>query len=133
MDCRTTTVYKFRARLRFKQYDVILTKKQSMLKKTKSSFEAKNVKTRYCLLGYRIDLYFHDYRLAIEIDENGHSDKNIDYEIRRQKTIEDELCSEFIKTGPDKEKFDAFKAINEIFRFIKQSNDQLTKYSTKKV
>ena len=36
------------------------------------------------MLGYRIDLYFHDYKLAIQIDENGHSDKNIDYEIERQ-------------------------------------------------
>ena len=26
------------------------------------------------MLGYRIDLYFHDYNLVIEIDENGLSD-----------------------------------------------------------
>ena len=39
MDCRTTSAYKFRARLGFKQYDVILTKEQSVLTKLLSSFE----------------------------------------------------------------------------------------------
>ena len=29
----------------------------------------------FYVLGYRIDLYFHDYKFAIEIDENGHRDK----------------------------------------------------------
>ena len=37
---------------------------------------------KYGVLGYRIDLYFHDYKLAIEIDDNAHSDRNTDYEIR---------------------------------------------------
>ena len=35
------------------------------------------------VLSYRVDLYFHDYKLPIEIDENGHSYMNIDYEIKR--------------------------------------------------
>ena len=34
------------------------------------------------------DIYFYDYKLAIEIDENGHIDRNINYEIRRQRAIE---------------------------------------------
>ena len=38
------------------------------------------MQTQYNVLSYRIDLYFHDYKLAIEIDENGRSDKNFDYE-----------------------------------------------------
>ena len=36
------------------------------------------------LLGYRIDLYFHKYKLGIEVDELGHNYRNIDYEIQRQ-------------------------------------------------
>ena len=40
---------------------------------------------QYSVSLYRIDLYFHDYKLAIEIDENGHSNRNIDYEIQRKK------------------------------------------------
>ena len=38
MDCRTTSALKFRARLWFEQYGIILTKKQSMPTKTMSSF-----------------------------------------------------------------------------------------------
>ena len=33
----------------------------------------------YNVLRYGIDLYFHDYKFPIEIDENGHRDRNIDY------------------------------------------------------
>ena len=29
----------------------------------------------YNVLWYKIQLYFHDYKLAIEIDENGYSNK----------------------------------------------------------
>ena len=36
MDCRTTSAHKFRTRLGFKQYDVILTKEQSVLTKIMS-------------------------------------------------------------------------------------------------
>ena len=87
------------------------------------------MRTHYSVLGYRIDLYFHDYKFAIEIDENGRIDKNIDYEIERKKAIEQELGCQFIRTDPDKEHFDIFKAIDEIFRHIKQSSSQLSKNS----
>ena len=64
MDCRTTAAHKFRTRLGFKQYDVILTNKQPVLKKMMSSFEGGNMQTQYSVLGYRVDLCFHDYKLA---------------------------------------------------------------------
>ena len=69
---------------------------------------------------YRIDLYFHDYKLAVENDENWHSDRNVDYKIKRPEAMEQELGFEFIKIIPDKEDFDIFKAIIEKFRYIKQ-------------
>ena len=81
-----------------------------------SSFEGENMQTQYNVLGYRIDLTFHDYKLAIEIDENGSSDRNIDNEIKRQKTIEQNLGCKFIRIDPDKENFDVFKAINKTFK-----------------
>ena len=74
------------------------------------------------VLSYRIDLYFHGYKLTIEIDENGHSDRNINQETKRQKAIEWELFCKFIGIDPGKEDFDIFRAINEIVIHIKQSN-----------
>ena len=79
------------------------------------------METQYNALSYRTDLYFHDYEFAIEIDENGHSDRNIDKEIKRQKTLEQDLGCNFIRIDPGKEDFYIFRATNEIFRCIKQS------------
>ena len=55
--------------------------------KGKSSFEGENIQMQYSVLGYRIDLYFRDYKFAKEIDENGQNDRNNDCEIKRQKVI----------------------------------------------
>ena len=67
------------------------------------------------MLSYKIHLYFHNYKLAIEAGENGHSYRNIVYDIKRQKAIEQKLGSEFIRIDPDKEDADVFKVTNEIF------------------
>ena len=61
------------------------------------------MQTQYNILCYRTDLYFHDYKLAIEIDENGHRDKNIDWEIKWKKPIEEQLGCKFIRMDLDKE------------------------------
>ena len=78
------------------------------------------------VLGYRIGLDFHDYKLTIEIEENGSSSRNIDHEIKRQKAKEQELVCKFVRIDPYKEDFDIFRAINEIFRHIKQSTKKLS-------
>ena len=46
------------------------------------------MKTQYNFLGSRIDLYFYDCLLAIEVNELGHTDTNVDHKIQRQKAIE---------------------------------------------
>ena len=55
------------------------------------------MQTQYNVLSFRINLHFHDYKLAKETDETGHSNRNIDYEINRQKTIEQELGCKSIR------------------------------------
>ena len=32
--------------------------------------QEENIQTQYSVLEYRSDLYFHDYKLAIEVDQN---------------------------------------------------------------
>ena len=68
----------------------------------------------------------------MEIDEYHHEDRDIGYEIERQETLGKELGCKFIRINPDKESFNVFKAINEIFRHIKESNKKSTEISTKK-
>ena len=57
-------------------------------KNNKKTFEGEDIQTEYNVLCFRVDIYFHEYKLAIVVDEYGHNDRNIDYEIKRQKTIE---------------------------------------------
>ena len=70
-------------------------------------------------------MYFYDCKLTIKIDENEHSDKDIDYKIKRKKAIEQEPDCKFIRIDPDKEEINIFSAFNEIFRRIKQSTKKL--------
>ena len=81
-----------------------------MLGATIDSLEGENTKTQYCVLGYRIDLYFHDYILAIEVHEFNHFDRNIDYKIKKQKVTEKELDCKFARNKHGENDFNIFKA-----------------------
>ena len=101
MNCRTKSVHKFRIRLGFEQYDVILTKEQSVLTRM-SSFWGENMQTQYKVIGYSIDLSFDDYKLPIEINENEHRNRNND-KIIKQKAMEQELGCTFIRIDSNNE------------------------------
>ena len=59
-------------------------------------------------------MYFPKYKLAIEVDEQGHNARDMDYEIRRQKAIEKELGCDFIRINPAEENFIFFVEIGKI-------------------
>ena len=123
MHCRAASAHEFRTRLGFKQYDVILTKEQSNW--NNKFIEGGNMKAECSVLSYRIYSYFHDYKLPWQIDENGLSDRNIDYEIKIQKVIEKGLGCKFSRIDTGKIDFDIFWVINEIFKHIKQSTKKI--------
>ena len=100
---------KFRTDLRFNQTNLILKKEQSVIKSIIDVFKGEDIGIQYTVLGYRIDLYFYEYKLAIEIDELGHNYKNTDYEIKRQREIEKELNFVLIRTNPDAADFNIIK------------------------
>ena len=60
-------------------------------------FETEEIILQHNVLGFRIDAYFSKYKLAVEVGEQGHKDRNIDYEIQRQKALEKEFGCEFIR------------------------------------
>ena len=78
----------------------------------KDAFEGENMQTQYSVLGYKTDLYFHEYQVATNVYKLDHNDRNTDYEIQRQKAIEKELGCVFIIINLDEENFNIFKAIN---------------------
>ena len=101
-------------------HDVINTKEQTVINSIKDAFEGGDMQTQYTAIGYRIDLYFHKYKLAIEVDELGHND--IDYEIQRQQALERKLDCALIRIDPDTPDFNIFREINKIHRHIKRSS-----------
>ena len=102
---------------------------KTTLESLRDTYEGENIQTHYKVLGYEIDLYFHDYKLAVEIDQKDHQYGDISHEIERQKSLEKELTRKFIRINPDKENFIIFKAQNEIFRHIEESTKEMTKKS----
>ena len=106
---------------RFKLHDVMNTKEQAIINSIKDTFEGENIQTQYSVLGYRFDLYFHEYKLAIEVDELGYTSKNINNEIEKQKALEEELNCGFIRINPDEKDFNIFTKTNKTNRQIKKS------------
>ena len=64
---------------------------QKLGSNNKISSESVNMLIQYIMLGYSIDLHFHDYKLEIEIH------KILGYKIKRQKAMEQKLGCKFIK------------------------------------
>ena len=73
MDCRTNESSNLKRNLGFRLQDVINAKEQTVLKSIKDAFEGEDMQTQYSVLGYKIGLYFHKRKLAIKVDELGHT------------------------------------------------------------
>ena len=93
-------------------------------------FSVEKIILQYCVLGYYIDLYFLHHKLAIEIDEKGHKDRDIELEIERQKALEKELKCKFIRINLDKENVDIFVEITKIQNYIIKSSKKTIKIKT---
>ena len=80
MDCRKVAARKSKEKKGFNSNNVI--KEQTVLVAIKYAFEGENMQTQCSLLSCITDLYFHDYKFEIEVDEDGHKDRHTDYEIQ---------------------------------------------------
>ena len=119
---RTDKVNELRKKLGCNVIDVFNTNEQSLIGAIKDAFEGENMQTQYYVLGYKIDLYFPDYKIAIEDDEFNHIDRDPEYEAKRRIEREEELDCAFIRFNTtDAPNFKIKKAINEMYRQIKQS------------
>ena len=76
MDCRTQSAIKFRIKLGFNQHDLMMTKEQSVLTKIMKVFASEEILLQHSVLNYRIDWYFPEHRLAIEVDEKCNKGRN---------------------------------------------------------
>ena len=79
---------------------------------------------QHSVLNYQTELYFSKRKLAIEVDEKRHTDRNEKKGNEREEKIKKELECEFIRINPDAENYDIFVEIGKINDYIAQSNKE---------
>ena len=62
---------------------------------TYEKIQVDNNRCKYIL--FRTDVYFIEHSLAVEIDEKGHTDRDFNFEVKRQKALEKKLGCKFIR------------------------------------
>ena len=67
---------------------------------------------------FRIDLYLPDQKLAIEIDEHNHADRDPSYEKEREMYIKAQLGCKFLRKNPDLDGFKLSTCIGRIMQEI---------------
>ena len=82
------------------------------------TFHGEKVKRQFKIGNYRINLYLLNYKIAIECDEFDQIHRDINYEITRQKFIEEQLQCTFVRYNPDDKDFDIALVLNKIYRAI---------------
>ncbi len=76
-----------------------------------------NMKRQYMIGKYKIDLYFIDYKLAIECDEFNHKDRDISKELIREEYIKSQ-GSKIIRYNPNEKDFDLSNILKEINKIL---------------
>ena len=66
----------FKCKLGFKLHDIIMSKEESVTIKIIKVFSNEKILLQHSVLNYQIDLYFSENKLAIEVDEKGHTDRD---------------------------------------------------------
>ena len=84
---------------------------------------------------FRIDIYFSECFLAVEIDEKGHTDRDIIFEEKRQKALEKKLGCKFIRinTSNAKNGYDLDYEVGNIETFIDEFKNKKIKELEKKI
>lgn len=94
--------------------DIDITKEQKTIGQIRRAFKHLETKQQYKVTPYYIDLYFPDYKIAVECDEGGHRKYTQEIEFKRQNHIEQALGCTFVRYNPDAVDFNIGDVINQI-------------------
>ena len=85
-------------------------------------------------VSFRIDVYFTEYFLVVEIDEQNHEGRGLIFEEKRQEALEKKLSCEFIRinTSDAKRSYDTDYQVSKIQIFISKFKGKKDKKKTKK-
>ena len=127
----TLKATEFKLGLGFRQYDIVLSKEQSVIMAITKSFPGVKMIQQCSLLNYKIDLYLPNHRLTIEIDEKNHVDRDEEKEEKREKEIKQSLNFVFIRINSDSKKFTTHSEFGKFYSHINEINKKITEESTK--
>ncbi len=96
-----------------------LSKEQETLNVISTVFAGEEIVCQKNVNGYRIDMYFPQYNIAIECDELGHRDRDPKKEKDREQAIKNAIGCTFVRYDPDSSKFNINVVCNTIFKMIK--------------
>ncbi len=85
--------------------------------------DVEETKRQYVIGTYKVDLYFNDYNLVVECDENNHKNRDKNYELERQEFIIS-TGKTIIRFDPNNKKFDLSFVLREIHKFIKKYSNK---------
>ena len=114
-----------------------LTKEQQTLSAIANAFKTEKIEDQFKIGSYYLDMYFPEYKIVIECDENGHADRKpyterdrMDY-VNKEFDIED---SSWIRFNPDEYDFDLSKVIGRIYsKIIQSKKEKLNQETLKKL
>ena len=108
-----------------------LTKEQQTLSSITNMFKTEKFVDQYNVGKYYIDLYFPEYRLCIECDEDGHTSRRPNDEKERMDFVNKELeinDKHWLRFNPDAEDFDVYTVIRQILSFIRDNGKWQPQY-----
>jgi len=95
-----------------------LTKEQQTLSALTNTFKTEKFEDQFKIGRYYLDLYFTDYKIVVECDENGHSDRKPGDERERMNYVNEKLeitDLNWIRYNPDDKDFDISKVMGQIY------------------
>lgn len=99
-------------------------------------FQGLNFVTQFRCHIYKIDLYFIDFKLAIECDEEKKHKYQYSKDIKRQKFLEEKLNCKFVRFRPESKNFKIAELINQCILIIldyKKNNDIISNMNNVKI
>jgi very-short-patch-repair endonuclease len=101
--------------------DIIFPKEEAhYISIIETSFDFYKSQKQYAIGKYFIDLYFPEFKLAIEVDENNHKMRSIELEKNREEFIIKELNCSIIRFNPTVPLFNIGSVISKIFKHIRE-------------
>ena len=98
-----------------------LSKEQQTLSALTNSFKTEKFEDQFKVGRYYLDLYFPEYKIVVECDENGHADRKPCDERSRMDFVNEKLGltdDNWIRFNPDAKDFDVSKVIGKIYTQI---------------